>query len=64
MEPADDRIARALGDVLTEHLMREETVTVPGLGTFQLVHQPSYVDDQQGEQVMFPPADVIEFEEA
>lgn len=59
----DDQIARTLGDVLTEHLMREEAVHVPPLGTFRVVHQDSRVEEQDGEQVMLPPADTIEFEE-
>lgn len=63
MEFKDDQFARTLGDVLTEHLMREETVHVPSLGTFRVVHQDSRVDEREGEQVMLPPADTIAFEE-
>lgn len=63
MEFSDDQIARTLGDVLTEHLMREETVHVPRLGTFRVVHQDSRVEDHSGEPVMLPPSDTIEFEE-
>ena len=63
MEFSDDQIARTLGDVLTEHLMREEAVHVPGLGTFRVVHEDSRVEEQGGEPVMLPPSDTIAFEE-
>lgn len=63
MDINDDQMARTLGDVLTEHLMREEQVHVPGLGTFRVEHRESRVEAQDGEQVMLPPADVITFEE-
>lgn len=64
MESADDTLARALGDVLTEHLMREDSVTVEGLGTFRRVHHESRLEEVQGEQMMMPPSDVIEFDAA
>ncbi len=62
MESADDTLTRALGDVLTEHLMREDAVTVEGLGTFRRVHRASRVENVKGDEVMMPPSDVIEFD--
>ncbi len=64
MSPHDESLARTLGDVLTEHLMRERAVGVPGLGTFRVVHRDSAIEDEGGEPVMMPPSDTITFEEA
>ncbi|QXD15362.1 HU family DNA-binding protein [Rhodocaloribacter litoris] len=57
MEP----VARALADILREALVRGESVHVPGLGTFEVRHQPSQVMEEGGLSVVLPPRDVVVF---
>lgn len=61
-DPSTRQLARALADVLNEALAQNQTVDVPGLGTFRRRHRPGHVVERGGQTVMLPPADVIEFQ--
>ncbi len=60
-----DDVLRAFGEAVRERLMRRDGVTVPGLGTFMVQHDPSRVTElEDGQRVLQPPADVVVFEPA
>lgn len=61
-DPNARQLARALADVLNEALAQGQAVDVPGLGTFRRRHRPGHITERDGQTVMLPPADVIEFQ--
>ena len=61
-DPSTRQLARALADVLNEALAQGQAVDVPGLGSFRRRHRPGNITSRDGQTVMLPPADVIEFQ--
>lgn len=60
-----DDVLRAFSEVIRDRLMRRDDVTVPGLGTFEVLHHPScVVETEDGQRLLEPPADLIVFEPA
>lgn len=58
-----DDVLRAFSEAVRERLMRRDSVTVPGLGTFTVQHDPSRAaETPDGRRILQPPADVIVFE--
>ncbi|MEM1127229.1 MAG: HU family DNA-binding protein [Bacteroidota bacterium] len=58
-----DQIADALTDYILQALSQHESVHVPGLGTFSVAHEESYLaEHEDGTAVMQPPRDTIHFE--
>ncbi len=56
-------IARALAEILHEDLAEEQTVTVPGWGTFTIEHETARSDNTRaGATALHPPKDTVEFE--
>ncbi|GIV62375.1 MAG: hypothetical protein KatS3mg044_1241 [Rhodothermaceae bacterium] len=54
-------VARALADIIRESLARHQPVSIPGLGTFAVEHQPSQIMEEHGISVVLPPRDVVVF---
>jgi nucleoid DNA-binding protein len=60
-----DDVLRAFGEVIRDRLMRRDATTVPGLGTFEVLHHPSRVaETDDGRRLLRPPTDVVVFEPA
>ncbi len=59
--PSPPQVARALADVLGEHLALGRAVDVPGLGRFARRHEPGRLLTHPDGAVMQPPADVVAF---
>ena len=57
-----DQLKETLADVVREALANGEEVTLPGLGTFRVEHQPSEMaEDEDGQVIMRPPRDEVVF---
>lgn len=60
----NDDTSNAVASVLRESLVDGHGMTVPGLGTFRVVHESSSVSQRHdGLEVMLPPRDVVAFEQ-
>lgn len=58
-----EQVVAALAEVLRESLAEGEAITVPGLGTFALLHEESRIEEQpDGQYRMVPPHDKVTFE--
>jgi nucleoid DNA-binding protein len=63
MTEQNDRLLSALAAIVRDRLIEGHQVGVPGLGTFSVRHVPSkVVTADDGESMMFPPRDEVEFE--
>ena len=57
-----DAVAEAVSELLLDMLTEKESVYVPGLGTFRVVHHDSQFDERpDGTLLMQPPRDEITF---
>lgn len=60
--PSAKETIAAFVRVVRQKLERGESVTVPGFGTFSIVHHPSEMKkNADGDDYMAPPRDVVEF---
>ena len=62
-EGPTDRQKQAFVDVLRDMLVKGESVAIPRLGTFDVRHSPSEIEDQEdGHTIIHPPRDFVHFE--
>ena len=60
--PSEQEFAAALAEFVQSQLTQGEQARIPGLGSFQVVHQPSQLEEQpDGEFIIKPPCDTIAF---
>lgn len=60
--PSAKETIAAFTRVVRQKLEQGETVEVPGLGTFEVEHQPSEMkENPDGEDYLAPPKDVVHF---
>lgn len=58
-----EQVVAALAEILREFLAEGEPVTIPGLGTFAIMHEESRIEEQpDGQYRMVPPHDQVTFE--
>jgi len=61
--PSAKEVIDAFAEIMRDKLERGETVEVPGLGTFDIEHQPSQMKEtDDGESYMAPPRNVVTFD--
>lgn len=61
--PTAEDVIEAFVTIVRERLERGESVTVPGLGTFSVEHQPSEQKERpDGSTYMAPPQNVVVFD--
>lgn len=57
-----NNVAAALAEIIRDLLAQGEPVHVPGLGTFQVEHLPSQLEEKpDGEFIIKPPRDTVAF---
>ncbi len=62
MSSANDNVIEAIVEYVRSGLSHREPVVLPGLGTFEVVHQPSRVEIRDdGSRIVHPPKDAITF---
>lgn len=60
--PSQQDVAAALAKVVRRKLVRGESVTLPGLGTLDVRHERSTVEERaSGETILQPPKDHVTF---
>ncbi len=60
--PPRDQVESVLADIVKEYLSRDESVRIPGLGTFSVRHQSSALArTESGELKMRPPNNEVVF---
>lgn len=60
--PSPQETAAALAKVVRRKLVRGEPVTLPGLGTFDVRHERSVIEQHaSGETILQPPQDRVTF---
>lgn len=51
-----------LTDLISEHLAQQDTIAVPGFGTFEAVQHDEYIaTDNQGNRTLMPPSVTVIF---
>jgi len=60
--PSKDHL-RAFATVIRDMLVKGESATIDNLGTFDVRHSPSEIEDQDnGHTIIHPPRDFVHFE--
>lgn len=58
----ESKVERFLGEAIRDLLLEQQTVNIDGLGNFSRVHVKQHQEKHQnGQVVMMPPKDIIEF---